>query len=134
MAEASKPTLFPFDDIDWVDERAEATGAPELIEQAERTGARRKRLARGEGGFYLQYTTMPPGFSVPLHSHDFDELLIVASGGCTFWPNGPDESVELKARDSVTLAADHEYAFTCGEQGMEFYVVRLGEASATRMA
>jgi len=134
MGNTSTPKLFPFDEIDWVDERAEGKGAPELIEEAERRGARRKRLARGEGGFHLEYTTMPAGFAVPLHSHDFDELFVVVSGDCTFWPDGPDHSVELRAKDSVTLAAHHNYAFTCGEHGMEFLVVRLGEASPTRMA
>ena len=134
MTEASRPTLFEFDQIDWVDEWKEPFAAPELIEAAERTGARRKKLASGEGGFYLQYTTMPAGFEVPMHSHDFDELFIVVAGGCTFWPDGPDRSVELKARDSVTLAANHEYAFICGPEGMEFHVVRRGEAGVTQMA
>lgn len=134
MSETNKPTLFPFDAIEWVDERAESKGAPKLVAEAERRGARRKRLARGEGGFHLQYTTMPASFAVPMHSHDFDELFIVVSGSCTFWPDGSERSVELKARDSVTLAANHEYAFTCGPEGMEFYVVRQGEASVTRMA
>jgi quercetin dioxygenase-like cupin family protein len=133
MSETMKPTLFEFDAIDWVDERSEPFAAPKLIEAAERMGARRKKLARGECGFYQQYTTMPAGFEVPMHSHDFDELLIVVAGGCTFWPDGPDRSVELKARDSVALAANHEYAFLCGPQGMEFYVVRRGEAGVTEL-
>jgi quercetin dioxygenase-like cupin family protein len=134
MSVKSKPTLFDFDSIDWVDERKEANAAPRLIAEAERTGARRKKLAQGEGGFYLQYTTMPAGFEVPMHSHDHDELLIVLSGGCTFWPDGPERAVELGPRDSVTLAADHEYAFVCGPEGMEFYVVRQGDAGVTQMA
>ena len=134
MAGTSEPKLFPFDAIDWVDEHADGSADPAMVAKAERTGARRKKLARGEGGFHLQYTTMPAGFEVPMHSHDFDELFIVVGGGCTFWPDGPDHSVELKPRDSVTLAANHQYAFQCGPDGMEFYVVRQGEASATKMA
>lgn len=134
MASDFEPTIFAFDDIEWVDERAEANAAPKLIEAAERSGARRKKLSKGEGGFFHQFTTMPPGFEVPLHSHDHDELLIVLSGGCTFWPDGPDRSVELSARDSVALAANHEYAFVCGPEGMDFYVIRQGEAGVTQMA
>ena len=134
MSSGFKPTVFDFSEIGWVDEHAEPKGAPELIAAAERLGARRKKLAKGEGGFFLQYTTMPPGFEVPLHSHDHDELLIVVAGGCTLFPDGPKQSVEMKALDSVTLAANHEYAFVCGEKGMEFYVVRLGEAGVTQMA
>ena len=134
MSETSKPTVFEFETIDWVDERREPHMAPKLVEAAEKSGARRKRLATGEGGFFLQYTTMPAGFEVPMHSHDHDELLIVLAGGCTFWPDGPDHPIELKPRDSVTLAADHEYSFVCGPKGLEFYVVRQGEAGVTQMA
>ena len=128
-----EPTIFEFDEIEWVDERREPHQAPKLIEEAERTGARRKRIATGEGGFFQQYTSMPPGFSVPMHAHDHDELFIVLSGGCTFWPDGPSRSVELKPRDSVALAANHEYSFVCGPEGMDFYVIRQGEAGVTPM-
>jgi len=134
MTKEFEPTVFAFDDIDWVNERKEPHQAPKLIEEAEKTGARRKRLAQGEGGFFHQYTTMPAGFEVPMHSHDHDELLIVLAGGCTFWPAGPDHAIELIPRDSVTLAANHEYSFLCDPEGLEFYVGRQGEAGVTRMA
>ena len=127
------PTVFEFERIDWVDEHREPGAAPQLIAAAERMGARRKRLAQGEGGFYHQFTTMPAGFEVPMHSHDHDELLIVLSGGCTFWPDGPDHSIQLQARDSIALAANHEYAFICGPEGMDFHVIRQGEASVSKM-
>lgn len=54
-------------------------------------------------------------------------------GGCTFWPDGSSHSVELKPRDTVALAANHEYSFVCGSDGMEFYVIRQGEAGLTPM-
>lgn len=127
------PTIFEFEEIDWVNEHREPNQAPKLIEAAERLGARRKKLAQGQGGFYQQYTTMPAGFTVPMHSHDHDELFIVLSGGCRFWPDGPDRVVELGARDSVALAANHEYSFVCGSEGMDFYVIRQGEAGVTQM-
>ena len=134
MPENSKPKIFNFDALNWVDEHAEPKADPKMIEAGERLGARRKRLVQGEAGFYLQYTEMPAGFEVPLHSHDHAELFVVISGGCQMWPDGPGESVELGPRDSVTLAAGHPYRFICGPQGLEFYVVRQGEASATMMA
>jgi quercetin dioxygenase-like cupin family protein len=127
------PTIFEFERIAWVDEHKEPGAAPKLIEAAEREGARRKKLARGEGGFYQQFTTMPPGFEVPMHSHDHDELFIVLSGGCTFWPDGPDHSMQLSERDSVALAANHAYSFICGPDGMDFYVIRQGEAGVSKM-
>lgn len=133
MPESEKPKVFNFGDLKWVDERAERNADPELIEAGKRLGARRKRLAQGEGGFYLQYTEMPAGFEVPLHSHDYAELFMVLSGSCRIWPDGPEESVELGPRDSVALAAGHPYRFICGPKGLEFYVVRQGEASATMM-
>ena len=134
MPESVKPKIFGFDEQEWVDERAERKADLELIEAGERLGARRKRLVQGEGGFYLQYTEMPAGFEVPLHSHDYAELFVVLSGSCQMWPDGPAESVELGPRDSVALAAGHPYRFICGPEGLEFYVVRHGEASATMMA
>ena len=128
------PTVFDFDAIDWVNEHKEPNAAPDLIEAGERLGARRKRISQGQGGFYHQITMMPAGFEVPMHSHDHDELLIVVAGGCEFWPDGPEDSIELGPRDSVALAANHAYAFVCGSEGMEFYVIRQGEAGVTQMA
>ena len=39
--------------------------------------------------------------------------------------------MELGAKDSVILAANHEYSFTCGADGMEFFVMRPGDAAAS---
>ena len=131
--EKTGPTIFEFEQMGWVDEHKEPGAAPKLIAEAERQGARHKKLAQGHGGFYQQFTTMPAGFEVPMHSHDHDELLIVVAGGCTFWPEGPDHSIQLTERDSVALAANHAYAFICGAEGMDFYVIRQGDASVSRM-
>ena len=125
----SQPAFFQLDEIAWVDERAETDRAPEkMIAEAERVGARRKHLARGECGYYSQYTTMPPGFEVPAHSHSHDELLIVLSGGARLTTGG--KTLELHARDSAALAAGKEYGFTVGPDGIEFMVVRPGAARA----
>ena len=132
MSETAR--LFLFDEVEWVDERADPKAPIEIIEEAERSGAARKRIATGESGFHLQYSTMPAGFHVPPHAHDHDELFIVVSGGCTMWANGPDEAVEMGPKDSAALVAGHEYSFTCGPDGMEFYVVRRGAAGLTHMS
>ncbi len=127
----SEPKIFQIEKIDWVNERAEPNPAPEeMIAEAQRSGAGRKRLAQGQCGYFSQYTSMPAGFEVPAHSHDHDELFIVLSGGCSLTLDG-GETVELGARDSAALAAGSPYAFTVGSDGMEFMVVRPGDAGST---
>lgn len=124
----SQTNVFQFEKISWVDEGAEPNPAPAAMRaDAERKGARRKRLARGECGYFSQYSVMPPGFEVPPHSHSHDELFIVLSGSCTLI-GGPADGLELGARDSAALAAGREYGFRVGAQGIEFIVVRPGEA------
>jgi quercetin dioxygenase-like cupin family protein len=125
----AKPTIFQLDQVEWVNERKEDNPAPEqMIAAAERSGARRKRLAAGESGYYSQYTTMPAGFEVPSHSHTHDELFIVLSGGCRLSTDGKE--VDLRARDSAALAAGHPYGFVVGDEGIEFMVVRPGDAQS----
>jgi quercetin dioxygenase-like cupin family protein len=125
----AKPSIFQLDEIDWVDERKQANPAPEeMIAKAETTGARRKHLARGESGYFSQYTTMPAGFEVPPHSHSHDELFIVLSGGCKLTTDGKETT--LRARDSAALAGGHEYGFVVGDEGIEFMVVRPGDAQS----
>lgn len=129
---STEPKVLKFDDIEWVDESSNTDAPKELIEEAKKLGAGRKRVAQGEGGFWCQYSTMPAGYHVPPHSHDQNELLIVVSGGCEVWPSGADgPSMELGPKDSVILAANHKYSFTCGPDGMEFFVMRPGEAAAS---
>ena len=125
-----QPSFFQLDAIDWVDERKQANPAPEaMIAEAEKSGARRKRLAQGECGYFSQYTTMPPGFEVPSHSHDHAELFIVLSGGCTL-DTDDGRTIELNARDSAALAAGKAYGFVVGPDGIEFMVVRPGYAQS----
>ena len=120
--------IFQLESIPWVDEGAEPNPAPAaMIEDAKRKGARRKRLAQGQCGYFTQYSVMPPGFEVPPHSHSHDELFIVLSGSCTL-VGGEGDGIVLGARDSAALAAGREYGFRVGAQGIEFMVVRPGEA------
>jgi quercetin dioxygenase-like cupin family protein len=123
-----RPAFFLLDEVPWPDEGA--TNAPrELVEEAKRRGAKRKFLARGEGGFHSQYSVFPPGFTVPPHSHDHDEMIVVLDGSCTMSGGGPS----LKAHDSMVLHGGHEYGFAAGPEGMTFLTIRTGVA-ATRLA
>ena len=92
----------------------------------EKAGARRKYLARGEQGFHAQYSTFPPGYEVPPHTHDVDELLVILDGGCTV-----TDGTALGKHDSVTVPAGHEYGFTCGTDGMTMMTIRAAKSSVT---
>jgi quercetin dioxygenase-like cupin family protein len=120
-------TLVRSREVDWDDMREGRGPQPpaELVEQARRSGARRKRLLRGEGGFFLNRSSLPAGFRIPAHEHDHDELLVVLSGGCRL----DCELGELGPDDAVAIRAGTRYGFTCGALGMEFLTIRTGEAS-----
>ena len=123
------PSYFVLDDIEWPDETREPTAPRELVEQAQRLGARRKFLARGEGGFFSQYSEFPAGYTVPPHSHDHDEMIVLLDGSCTMLGGGPT----LAAHDSMVLRGGYEYGFTAGPDGMTFLTIRTGPAT-TRVA
>jgi hypothetical protein len=118
------PSFFLVDELPWPDESRVASAPRELVEEARRKGARRKFLARGQGGFHSQYSDFPAGYSVPPHSHDHDEMIVVLEGSCTMVGGGP----MLKAYDSMVLLGGYEYGFTAGEAGMKFLTIRTGEA------
>lgn len=117
-------TFLVFDEIDWADERA-GNAPSSLVAEAERSGARRKRMATGEAGFFMNHSVMPAGFEVPLHQHDHDELIVIVEGGCSMLDGGP----ELHAQDAMVLRAGHRYGFRCGDQGMRFLTIRTGESA-----
>ena len=127
--EARGPALFIDGEIDWDDvKRAARLGKgppPELVDAATRSGARRKKLVRGEGGFFMNRSVLPPHFRIPPHHHDHDELIVVLRGGCSL----DDGLGELSANDAIVLHAHYRYGFTCGPEGMEFLTIRTGEAS-----
>ena len=102
--------FFVVDEVEWADEDR---------------GARRKFLARGEGGFHSQYSELPAGYTIPPHSHDRDELIVVLDGSCTLLGGGPT----LRARDSVVLTAGHEYGLAAGPEGMAFLTIRTAPAA-----
>lgn len=127
-SDAGRPSFFLVEELPWPDE-SRGTAPRELVQEARRKGARRKFLARGQGGFHSQYSDFPPGYTVPPHSHDHDEMIVVLEGGCTMLGGGPT----LKAHDSMVLLGGYEYGFTAGDDGMKFLTIRTGEAH-TRLA
>ena len=120
------PKFFQVDEIAWPEEQPADT-PKELVEEAERLGARRKFLAQGDGGFYSQLSEFPAGYTVPMHSHDHNEMIVIMEGGCTMLGGGPT----LKAGDSMVLIAGFEYGFTAGDGGMTFMTIRPGAASTS---
>ena len=125
---AEGPTVLIYEDIEWDDvlKTAAPGKAPprELVEQAKKTGARRKKLAQGEGGFFMNRSVLPAGFRVPPHAHDHDELMIVLKGGCRF----DDDVADLGPDDSIVIRASYRYGFECGPEGMEFLTIRTADA------
>jgi quercetin dioxygenase-like cupin family protein len=126
---AEEPTVLIYEQIDWDDVLRNArpgTEPPkELVAQGKKSGARRKKLARGEGGFFMNRSVLPAGFRVPPHHHNHDELLVVLKGGCDF----DDGVATLGPDDSIVIHASYRYGFTCGPEGMEFLTIRRGEAA-----
>lgn len=118
------PTFFNVEDIAFPDESASNVDRS-LVEAAQRSGARRKYLARGEGGFFSQISWFPAGYTVPMHSHDHDEMIMVLDGSLMLLGGG----ATLKRFDSMVLEAGFSYGFTAGEQGMTFLTVRAAEAN-----
>ncbi len=124
MSSDSGPHFFLLDAVPWPDESAASTAPRELVDAARHVGARRKFLARGEGGFFSQYSEFPAGFTVPMHSHDHNEVILLIDGSCTMLGQGP----ALRAGDSMVLIGGYEYGFTAGPDGMKFVTIRTGKA------
>jgi quercetin dioxygenase-like cupin family protein len=127
MAATEGPHFFVLEAIPWPDEAKNATAPKQLVEAAQRSGARRKFLARGEGGFFTQYSEFPPGFTVPMHSHDHNEVILLLEGSCTMLGDG----TTLRAGDSMVLIGGYEYGFAAGAEGMKFVTIRTGEAATS---
>src|SRR2546426_11315802 len=128
MSAPQAPTVFHFEEVAWDDPTSALDsaqpGTRELARRARATGARRKKIVRGECGFFMNRSVMPANFRVPAHHHDHDELIVVLAGGCRF----DDGQAELGPGDSIVIRADTHYGFTCGDDGMDFLTIRTGEA------
>ena len=97
------------------------------MEEAKRLGARRKYLAQGDGGFYSQLSEFPAGYTVPMHSHDHNEMIVILDGGCTMLGDGPT----LQGRRLDGADRGYEYGFTADADGMTFLTIRTGAAATT---
>lgn len=124
MTDKDGASFFIVDEVALPDEAKAATAPVELIEAAQKSGARRKFLARGEGGFHSQHSEFPAGFEVPPHSHDHDEMVVIIDGSLTMLGGGPT----LGSGDSMVLRAGHEYGFVADDDGVAFITIRTGVA------
>jgi quercetin dioxygenase-like cupin family protein len=113
-----------FDAIEWVDEAKFGRVSADVAGAAQKAGARRKFLNRGDEGLYVQFSTMPPGFRVAPHTHSHGEVLYILRGGCTVEPTGE----ALGPDDSAVIPGGQEYGFTCGADGMDFLTIRGGDS------
>jgi quercetin dioxygenase-like cupin family protein len=131
---AESPSVFRFEDVPWDDAASSLDpnqrNSRELADRARAAGARRKKIVRGECGFFMNRSVMPANFRVPAHHHDHDELLVVLAGGCSF----DDGGAVLGPGDSIVIRANTHYGFTCGEAGMDFLTIRTGEARVSMSA
>lgn len=126
MSDASSATgeFIHFDALEWEDPSANKGKVPDaLVEQASKTGARRKVLVTGQGGFHMNHSELPPGFRIPPHSHEHDEMLVIVAGGCTI-EGGPS----LTVHDTAVLRAGEEYAIDVGTEGVRFLTIRQAAA------
>jgi quercetin dioxygenase-like cupin family protein len=128
MPAPEAPTVFHFAQVAWDDAASSLDPSDprtrDLARTARETGARRKKIVRGECGFFMNRSVMPANFRVPAHHHDHDELLVVLAGGCRF----DGGLADLGPGDSIVIRANTHYGFTCGADGMDFLTIRTGEA------
>ncbi len=125
---AESPHVFIYDQLEWDDPLSaldpDKRPPMQLVDQARKLGAKRKKIVRGEGGFFMNRSVMEKGFRVPTHRHDHDELIVVITGSCKF-----DDGIgDLEAGDSIVIHGGTSYGFTCGDEGMDFLTIRMGEA------
>jgi quercetin dioxygenase-like cupin family protein len=115
-------SFFLLDRLEWADDRSSGTVPQAMLDEAElRGGGGRKLLADGDGGFYSTYSVVPPGYVMAPHRHDYDELVIVLSGGCV-WSNG-----EMTASgDSVVMPRGEVHGYETGPDGMMLLTVARG--------
>ncbi len=121
------PSVFIYDDVA-PDKpvKVKSEKIRKMIASADATGMMRKKILRGEAGFFMNRSYFPPGFVVPEHSHSHSEFFMVLAGGCTF-----DDGIVLGANDTIVINAHYRYGFTMGDEGMDFITVRVADAAVT---
>lgn len=93
----------------------------------ERGVPRRAWLCHGEVGMHVQRVHMPPGNVVRPHSHNRDELMLVLEGSLEL-----DGFGSFGVGDAVVISANEPYGFVVGPDGLEFLIIRTGQANLTR--
>jgi quercetin dioxygenase-like cupin family protein len=119
-------TFNRFDDVHWIDEVAAGKVDRETALAAAAAGARRKMLATGETGVFVQYSELPPGYRIAPHTHSHGEVIVVLAGSCAV-----DGGPELRSNDSVSIPAGTRYGITCGAGGLTMLTIRAGDAAVT---
>jgi quercetin dioxygenase-like cupin family protein len=112
-----------FDQTEWVDELAKAKVDPEVARAAMAAGAKRKMLASGETGLFVQYSDLPANYRIDPHTHSRGEVIVVLGGSCTV-----DGGNEMGTNDTVCIGADTRYGLTCGPDGMRMLTIRAGDS------
>jgi quercetin dioxygenase-like cupin family protein len=95
-------------------------------------GVRTTYLVTGETAteFLTGVTEFDPGASLPPHSHDCEESVVVLDGAATFEADG--EVAELEAGDATWLAAGVAHRFSnAGNRPLRILWI-YGSATATR--
>jgi quercetin dioxygenase-like cupin family protein len=115
-----------FDQTDWVDELAKGTVDPSVALAAIAAGAKRKMLAAGETGLFVQYSDLPANYRIEPHTHSHGEVIVVLGGSCTV-----DGGSEMLPNDTVCISAETRYGITCGSEGMQMLTIRAGDAVVT---
>lgn len=119
VTDDANPVFFRLDEVPWEDDRASGAVPAGMLDEADRRGGGgRKLLAAGEGGFHSSYSVVPPGFVMPAHRHDTDELVVVLAGACEW-----DDGSALEAGDTVIIPAGTVHGYTCGADGMTLLTV-----------
>ena len=119
----SKVVFNHFDKVPWVDEAKKAAVPKEVYEKAQASGAKRKMLATGETGIYVQYSELPAGYRIEPHAHSHDEVITLLAGSCTV-----DGGTVMQANDAVCITGGTVYGFTAGDEGMTFLTIRGGDS------
>ena len=128
MPTPEPPSVFHFEKVAWDDPTSaldpNAPGMRELARSARATGARRKKIVRGECGFFMNRSVMPANFRVPPHHHDHDESLCGVRGVITFHIDGVDH--RLGPGDRLMLPRGTVHAATAGPDGATYLIGERG--------
>jgi mannose-6-phosphate isomerase-like protein (cupin superfamily) len=118
----SERTVYHFEEQEWHVPIAAGNDEQDSIE-AGRKGAKRRFLAQGDSGFFVQVVEIPPNFDAPAHSHNHAEVFMVLEGSVIV------DGETLGPYDMTVVPENGVYGFTSGPEGVRFLVVRTGKAS-----